>query len=309
MTTAVARPHARTLAAYATALVLSYACAARDARDAKPLTDVVQTGRLSNVAISEASGIVASPTQSGVLWTFNDSGNDEELFALDSAGTARGRVAVSGAKNRDWEAMAAGPCDEGACLYIGDVGDNGARRRRVTLYRVREPQVADSVVAVASALEFSYPDGPHDVEALWVSPDTTVWLATKRPLRASGKRFRPALLFRLPAAVWRSRDAAVAELVDSLPIVPDKDSEHNWITDASFVVSAGQGRVAIRMYQGVIVMTADTLTGRPLAEHARCSLRPLGERSGEAVAWLGGERLIFANEGRRSRLATGRCQP
>lgn len=290
-------------------MLLGQACAGSDAHDIKPLADVVQTGRLSNATISEASGLVASPTQPGVLWTFNDSGNDEELFALDSSGTARGRVDVTGAKNRDWEAMAAGPCDEGSCLYIGDVGDNGARRRRVTLYRVREPAVTDTAAPVVSALEFSYPDGPHDVEAIWVSPDTSVWLATKRPHRAVGKRYRPALLFRIPVGAWRSRNAAVAELVDSLPIIPDKDSEHNWITDASFVVSAGRGRVAIRTYQGVLVMTADSLTGRPLAERARCSLRPLGERSGEAVAWLDGERMLFANEGRRSRLATGRCQP
>jgi len=166
-----------------------------------------------------------------------------------------------------------------------------------------------AVARTATALPFTYPDGPHDVEAMWVSPDTSIWLVTKRPLRDGARRFRSALLFRLPASAWRSASPAVAELVDSLPLTPRKGDSDTWITDAAFTLSDRGGRVAVRTYQSVVVLAADRWTGRPGSAEAQCSLEPLHEREGEAIAWLDDGRLLFANEGRHGRLASGRCQP
>ena len=75
-------------------------------------------------------------------------------------------------------------------LYIGDIGDNSARRKSVRVYRVAEPNVvrpidrqsspqADAnqspVVAAISdfaTIEMIYPDGPRDAETLMIDPLT-----------------------------------------------------------------------------------------------------------------------------------------
>ena len=39
----------------------------------------------------------------------------------------------------DWEAIAVGPCGSRTCLFVGDIGDNKARRKHITIHRVTEP--------------------------------------------------------------------------------------------------------------------------------------------------------------------------
>ena len=82
--------------------------------------------------LREASGIAASRSVPGRLWTHNDSGVPE-IFALDAHGAATGRLRVSGVRVEEWEAIAAGPCPAGSCLFIADIGDNDASRKRVTI--------------------------------------------------------------------------------------------------------------------------------------------------------------------------------
>jgi hypothetical protein len=99
--------------------------------------------------LPESSGLAVSRRTPGRLWTHNDSGGPV-LFALDAGGAVTGRVRLTGADVQDWEAIAAGPCGTGACLYVADIGDNAARRRRVTIYRLPEPAAACSSPAKAA---------------------------------------------------------------------------------------------------------------------------------------------------------------
>ena len=114
--------------------------------------------------LPEASGIAISRQVPGRLWTHNDSGQ-ATLFALDGRGAVTARVRVTGASVDDWEAVAVGPCPGGSCLFVADIGDNGAKRKSVTVYRVAEPAANETSVAVAEAIEMTYPDGAHDAEA------------------------------------------------------------------------------------------------------------------------------------------------
>ncbi|MES2524640.1 MAG: hypothetical protein V4617_18235 [Gemmatimonadota bacterium] len=294
--------------------------AGRD-RALRALQGAVMTGTLGDRKLVESSGLTVSSAdanlRAGVLWSNNDSGNDETLFAMDSAGRALARWRVTGATNADWEAISTGACADGPCLYIADVGDNSARRRKVTIWRVPEPIVVSdpdrsndkspkpSDTAPAERLDFVYPDGAHDVEAIWVSPDTSVWLVTKRPHTAPGGRFRNVLLFRLPAAAWSSTSPVTAELVDSLPLTPIRETTDGWVTDAAFV----PGRVALRTYGHVVLFDADSATGRPGALLARCTTAALRDRRGEAIAWLPGGRLMLTSEGKGSRVWAGACAP
>src|SRR5688572_18323196 len=104
-------------------------------------TDTRRTGVFQHPMLDESSGVAASRRQPGILWTLNDSGNDAWIFATDTLGRDHGAFRVIGAENRDWEAMALGPCGNRDCLYIADTGDNGRNLPTARIYRVPEPTI------------------------------------------------------------------------------------------------------------------------------------------------------------------------
>jgi hypothetical protein len=201
--------------------------------------DVRAVGALGG-EVPESSGLAPSARHPGLFWTLNDSGNDAELVAIDDRGATRGRVRLEGVENRDWEAMGVGPCPAGRCVVVGDVGDNLALRSEVRLLRVAEPPLpagAAPGAVLAGAVEqlpFRYPDGPRDVEALFVAPDSSVWVLTKRPSWRT-VRAQPVRLYRLPASAWRAGVAApvVAEAMGTLPVFPGRRNGREWVTDAA----------------------------------------------------------------------------
>src|SRR5262245_9114395 len=81
-------------------------------------------GNLSDLDLSEASGIAVSNRRDDVLWVHNDSGNPHELFAVDVRGGSLGRVQIDDARLGDWEDMASFRLDGRPYLVVGDVGDN-----------------------------------------------------------------------------------------------------------------------------------------------------------------------------------------
>jgi hypothetical protein len=276
---------------------------------APPVRDVTAIGRMADARLREASGLVRSRSHNNVFWSHGDSGNDERVFAFDSTGASLGAPRVQGAKNRDWEALAVGPCEQGECLYIGDVGDNLARRKTASIYRTPEPAPGDTATRPVERLEFAYRDGARDVEAMWVTPDTSVWLLTKRPDK-SGIRWRAAQIYRLAPSAWRAKGTVTADLVDSIAIVPQKGQESGWVTDAALSDpdSAGMRRLAIRTYGDVYLFDVDAVTWRPTSLVGKCSLSGLREnRRGEGVTWMADGRLLFNHEGASEPLFAGRC--
>jgi hypothetical protein len=281
-------------------------CHAASVSDAPAVSAARRAGDLEDDALTEASGATVGAT--GVIWSLNDSGNEPLLFALDSTGAARGRVRVEGTKNSDWEAVSAGPCPQGACLYIGDVGDNGAQRVFVTIYRVREPAATDTTTEGAAALRVAFADGPRDVEAMWVAPDTAVWLVTKRPMSRPDGSARPSQLYRVPASAWGSERPVRVVVTDSIPHTPAKGVSDSWVTDAALSPpdASGRRRIAIRTYADVMIFDATPAFGTG-ALVARCSLVPLYEEQGESLTWLPSGRLLLLSEGRRAPVHTAQC--
>lgn len=272
------------------------------------MREVARAGRFTDKALEEASGAVASVAEPGVFWSQNDSGNDEVLFAYDSTGRALGRVRVKGAKNRDWEALASGPCAEGQCITIGDVGDNLARREAVTLYQIAEPLRRDVSVTVLRRLSVRYADGPQDVEAMHAGPDGSLWLVTKRPARAATGEWRPVRVYHVPRAAWEEQGPYTATAVDSLPVVPMKGASHDWVTDGSLsgLLPNGRRQLVLLSYGAVHVFDADPATGRPGARVARCTL-PIREKTAEGVTWLNDGRILLVTEGTMGGVYAGRC--
>jgi hypothetical protein len=198
-------------------------------------------------------------------------------------------VRLRDARDRDWEAIAAGPCDStgtARCLYVGDVGDNGARHGTSTIYRLPEPRAAGGRFPAkvdAERLDFRYDVGPHDVEAMYVARDASIWLVSKRPLRRPDGTVRPALLHHLPASAWREAQPVLARVADSLPqLVPTSILAQ--VTDAA--LSPQGDLLAVRTYEALHLFAADPRTGRPQGPRLRrCPLEALGEAQGEGIAW------------------------
>ena len=139
----------------------------------------VRTGN-NPAALPELSGLAASARHAGIFWAHNDSGNALELFALREDGTVAARIPLTGATNVDVEDIAVGPCAEGSCVFLGDIGDNKEVRGKVHLYRLPEPELLEDTPRAVVDLPFRYADRAHNAEALVVDPATgTPYVITK----------------------------------------------------------------------------------------------------------------------------------
>ena len=137
---------------------------------------------VQSAPVGESSGLAASRSRPGVLFTHGDKGNGALLYAVDLSGRYLGSHWVSGAAMVDWEDLAPGPCpsDGAPCLFVGDIGDNDGVRPSITVYVVREPEDGKDARRV-DTWEATYPDGPKDAETLLVHPCTgELYLITKR---------------------------------------------------------------------------------------------------------------------------------
>lgn len=132
----------------------------------------------------EISAIVASWRNPGVLWVLQDAYNEPVLHAMDATGNALGTLTLDGVENIDWEALAVGVCDEGTCLWVGDIGNNRQDREEVRLLRVPEPEVPAgggmALHATPAVFPLVYAEGAVDAEALAVTPDGTPVIVSKR---------------------------------------------------------------------------------------------------------------------------------
>ncbi len=157
------------------------------AANAPAFTGPQVSGRLTAPPKNEASGLAASRRMAEVLWTHDDSGGAPMLYAVDADGRARGKLQVGGVKNQDWEDVAAVELDGKPWLLVGDIGDNEAERRSVTVYFVPEPSAAELSLSgqfaeqPAATLRLTYEDGPRDCESLAIDPaERAIYLLTKR---------------------------------------------------------------------------------------------------------------------------------
>jgi len=237
--------------------------------------------------LPEASGLALSRRSPDVLWSMNDSG-DPAVVALSTTGEVKGQVRVTGAAVRDWEALSVGPCPGGSCLYVGDIGDDGAKRMQVTIYRVPEPKANDTVTAPADTFVFAYPDKAHDAESLFVTADQSLFIITKG---------HPTVLYRAPRD---ARPGAVATLskVAELPVdnfLNGQIRKQTRITDAE-TTPDGEW-VALRTNSELLLLRTRDLVNGTMTDVWHANLRPLDETQGEGVAISNAGDVYLAGEG------------
>jgi hypothetical protein len=247
------------------------------------------TGTIASDAPVETSGIAASGRAAGVWWVHNDSGDSARVFAIGTDGRDLGEFDLSGASAVDWEDVAVGPGPSaGAYLYLADIGDNTKTRASVQVYRVAEPLVNPSATPGApqtltgvASLNLTYPDGPHDAEALLVDPTTgELFVVTKDLAGGVGK------VFRAPANLGGDTTTALTE-VATVSLGAGQGVTGADVTPAGDVV-------ALRTYFSVFLYPrpagqslAQAFTQTPCAGSAPPfgSATPASEPQGEAIGF------------------------
>lgn len=278
------------IAALLTLLVLALgSSAAAQRRRAPSLLEL--TGTIRARRLRESSGVAVSRQYEGVLWTHNDSGDGPYIFAINLLGQYLGRYRVRRADNDDWEDIALAPCPagDGDCLFIADTGDNNEKRRRVGIYIVPEPDPHDDPhdddrrTKRATEIRVEYPNGPHDVEAIAVSPQGDVMLVSKG---RSGRIFHYEI---------RHEDLAeervTARLVGALGILPSR-VQGRWVTAAA--ISPSGRRAAIRTYREIYLYKRAP-DGTLELEKPACWLGA-AEPQGEAIDFLDEDTLVIVSE-------------
>lgn len=236
--------------------------------------------------LRESSGVTFGFLHPQVLWSHNDSGHPPVLVAMDGEGTLLGVFPLSPeAGNRDWEDIAAGPCGGGGCLYVADTGDNMEVRPGIVLLRIREPSTFDSgQVLPAERFVARLPQGPRDIESVFVLPDEQVFFITKG-------RNHPVTVYRYPPPL-RPEVEVVLEEVQLLTEGPQTLPSQVTGADAS-----RDGRyVVVRTYTS---LTFYRSTGGRLTpiQGGKVDLRTLEEPQGEGVALGEQGRVALTTEG------------
>jgi hypothetical protein len=260
----------------------------------------------------ESSGVAASRAHPGILWTHNDSGDRPYVYATNSHGDDLGALLVPGATAIDWEDMALGPCPlhfptaPRDCLYLADTGDNLEFRPFVTVYAVPEPEPPErasdtlGTTRAPAAVRLRYPDGAHDVEAIYVSPrDSALYLVSKGWRRGSAIR-----LYRIDHRAFSLPDTAgtltIASLVQTLDIIPNPESGR--VVTGATIRQDGK-LVAIRTYSEIFFYYPGVGGRLAPAREAPCNLGGL-EAAGEAIDFYNDSLLVLTSEATARRRGT-----
>ena len=149
-------------------------------------------GKLNADINNETSGLAASSVNKGLLYIHNDSGDTSRFFLIGTDGTLKAiytfkanPLIKNGVTDCEDIAVSTGP-KEKSYVYIGDIGDNNAKRKNITVYRIKEPKLKSSTKLFAGhknadPLYMKYPDGARDAETLMVDPvEKLFYIISKR---------------------------------------------------------------------------------------------------------------------------------
>jgi hypothetical protein len=171
-------------------LVFALCCAAAQPAASWAKDVSRQVGQIKAAELVETSGLAVSRLNPDVLWMHND-GDSGKVVAISTTGKLAAVVKCP-AKVDDLEEIAIGPGPEVDVdyLYVGDIGDNSERRPEIRIVRIPEPDLKGErgqqlVAESAEEFRLSYPDGPHNAEAMFVDPvERELCIVTKEKKQA-----------------------------------------------------------------------------------------------------------------------------
>lgn len=252
--------------------------------------------------LTQLSGLAVSRNNPGVIWTHNDKGGGNQIFAVDSTRRVLSEVVLTNAEAVDREDIDMGPGPGGLdYVYAGDVGDNDSNRPYVSVYRFAEPSVSatqaeDSHQLTPDRFDIRYQvpgaaDGTYqsvNVEAMAVDPTLgDIYLFQKSWNAKTG------WIYKVPAASLVAGTTATAMPV--IQITMSTTAVGAGATGADF--SADRSALVIKnINEGFlwkIAPGADVAAMLTAAPTQPCSV-PVS--SGEAIAFEG-QNLLTISEG------------
>ena len=276
-----------TLVALAAAPVLALAAAAPAAAE-EPGTEAAAQApagtvvcRISDPRLEELSGLVVVGKR---MLAVADGGDEVSVLVLGP------RCAVLDVRTApvdpyDPEDLA---LSADGTVWVADTGDNAATRSTVALHALRADGTAD-------LFRLTYPDGPHDSEALLVAPDGTPYLVTKEVMGAS-KVYRPVSAPVDGATVGLEQVAAVNVTPTGTPGGPVGRAGQLMVTGGAV---SGDGRLlALRTYTDAYLwpLAGSDVPAALAAAPVRIPLPPSPQ--GEAISFAADNRaLVVASEG------------
>jgi hypothetical protein len=211
------------------------------------------------IAVSGMSTPVGAAADTGNDWYWVTDGSPsstQSLVAVDKTGARAAKVAWQ-AKVQHVEALAW----SSGSLYVGDIGDPDSGRDTI---QVLSPLTTDGDSTSWKAWDLSYPDGPHDADAMAVSPKGNIYIITKGSSPA---------VYRAPASLSRSGENRMTKVADAPA----------GVTDAVFL--PGGDTVAVRTQSQILVLDAYKWTTKASA--------PLKSSGGDSLsADLSGKGLL-----------------
>ncbi len=247
----------------------------------QPAADPRVLCRITDPRIRESSGLAVAGDS---LYTVNDGGDRLQVFVLDRACRVR-RVIENRLNPYDVEDLARSP---DGTLWLADIGDNEAARRTVAVELLTEG-------GEASLFRFSYPDGPHDAEALLLDRRSRPYLVTKEPLAAG---------VYTPTRTPSSDRPTPLRLVTTLRFGPTSTPGGPVGTASQVLVTGGAvspdgTRLALRTYTDAYLWSVpdgDVAAALKTGQPKRIPLP--ATRQGEAIAFAAdGRSLLTSTEG------------
>jgi hypothetical protein len=237
------------------------------------------------------SGMVKSRQYPDIFWVHGDSGNSPTLHAIDRSGKTIARFLVRGGNNRDWEDIA---IDDDGNLYVGDIGNNSFRLKRLTVYQVPEPdpRQGNGEVQITRAINYQYEEFEDkgfassgfgiDAEALFHDGQHLYVLAKNWDKPHTE-------LYRFPTLV--SEELITVELISEASLVVTPRQRHGLVTGAD--LSPDKVTLAVLTYDYLFLFRVTD--GDYLGE--RIKAIPIDDNElTESVAWDASV-ILVGNEG------------
>ncbi|HEU5470307.1 MAG TPA: LPXTG cell wall anchor domain-containing protein [Actinophytocola sp.] len=236
---------------------------------------------LTDKRVAELSGLVAD----GERWyAVNDGGTKSTVYVLTRDCVVE-RLISGPTDPYDVEDLARA---QDGTFWLSDTGDNDKKRETVAL-------IALTPAGKTTLYRLTYPDGPHDTEALLLDRDNVPYLITKNPL-GSAEIYRPAGTLASPGPTALERVGAVRMTgtdTQGGPVPPLVGSV--LVTGAASMPDGSA--VALRTYTDAYLYAVSD--GDLLAALGKEPVRvPLpNEQQGEAIAFEPDGTLVSASEG------------
>ena len=176
----------------------------------------VSQGTVTAPAIVEASGLVASPDNANVLWTENDSGNPNTIFAIDTSGRLLGTYYLDGAVNTDWEDIAVGPGPEPGInyVYVADSATGSSSK----VFRIPEPTVYASQQATSPVTQ--HLTGFQSQVFTWPAPNSEAMFVDRQngDIYLGSKETGVTKFYRTTQSQFGATGTQTAQFVASVPL-------------------------------------------------------------------------------------------